>query len=212
MKKNVFILFAFLAFLSASAQIIKPVKWTSRLQKISDTEFNLIMDGTIDEGWHVYSQFTPDGGSLPMEIKYKDQKGNYELIGKTAESKTKRAFSDVFEVDEIMFEKKVVLTQKVRITGKNVTKINVNVAYQVCKQSCINDDKDFTFDIPKITAKETAVTPAIPAVKIDTVVVDTPKPDTVKSNGIAKTQVKQVAAPKKKKKRKAFSASFSLHF
>jgi len=37
----------------------------------------------------LYSQFTPEGGSLPMEIKYKNQKGNFELVGKAKEYNTK---------------------------------------------------------------------------------------------------------------------------
>ncbi|MDI1255340.1 MAG: cytochrome c biogenesis protein CcdA [Flavobacterium sp.] len=199
MKKNVFILLAFLAFINVNAQIIKPVKWTSRVEKVSETEFNLIFDGTIDDGWHVYSQFTPDGGSLPMEITYKNQKDNYKLIGKTAESKTKKVFSDVFEVDEIMFEKKVVLTQKVKIIGANVTKITAGISYQVCKQSCINDVKNFDFDIPKIV-----VSTAAPAVNVSTTAspevptapVVVPK-DTVKTEVVAAAKNVQ-EAPKTK--------------
>jgi thiol:disulfide interchange protein DsbD len=86
MKKVLFFLLFFLAFVYSNAQIVKPVKWTSKVEKLSETEFNLVMQGKIDEGWHVYSQFTPEGGSLPAEFKFDNTKGNYELVGKVKES------------------------------------------------------------------------------------------------------------------------------
>lgn len=149
MKKQLFLFFAFFAFLSNYAQILEPVKWTSRTEKISDTEFNLVMEGKIDDEWHVYSQFTPDGGPLPIELKYENQNGNYALVGKTSESKTERKFNDVFGVDELYFSKKVVLKQRVKITNAALSKIEVKIDYQVCKEVCINGNKKFVFNIPK---------------------------------------------------------------
>jgi len=157
MKKIVLLTILFLVFNSLKAQILEPVKWKSKTEKISETEFKLIFEGTIENEWHVYSQFTPDGGPLPMVLTFNNQKNNYQLIGKTIESKTKKQFNDVFGVDEILFEKKVVLTQKVKIINPSFNKLEANVEYQVCKDACINDKKKFTFDIPKAipTATET---------------------------------------------------------
>ena len=53
-----------------------------------DTLAYLILEGKIDAGWHLYSQFTPDGGPIPLEIQYSESAGNYVLVGKTKESKT----------------------------------------------------------------------------------------------------------------------------
>jgi thiol:disulfide interchange protein len=157
MKKIALLTILFLAFNSLKAQILEPVKWKSKTEKISETEFKLIFEGTIENEWHVYSQFTPDGGPLPMVLTFNNQKNNYQLIGKTIESKTKKQFNDVFGVDEILFEKKVVLTQKVKIINSDFNKLEANVEYQVCKDACINDKKKFSFDIPKAiqTATET---------------------------------------------------------
>lgn len=156
MKKIVLITILFLAFNSLKAQILEPVKWKSKTEKISETEFKLIFEGTIENEWHVYSQFTPDGGPLPMVLTFNNQKNNYQLIGKTIESKTKKQFNDVFGVDEILFEKKVVLTQKVKIINPDFNKLEANVEYQVCKDACINDKKKFSFDIPKAIQTVTA--------------------------------------------------------
>lgn len=152
MMKKLLIIVAFFAFSNSFSQIKKPVKWANKTEKISETEFNLILTGTIDKDWHVYSQFTPEGGPLPMYLKFDNPKKEYKLIGTAKESPYKKQRNEVFEVDEYFFENKVVVTQKVEILGKNVSKIKVNLDYQTCKDACINDNIDFVFEIPA-TAK-----------------------------------------------------------
>ncbi|HEX8576582.1 MAG TPA: cytochrome c biogenesis protein CcdA [Flavobacterium sp.] len=161
MKKIVLIIVLILGFIT-NAQILKPVKWTSRTEKISDTEFTLVFEGSIENKWHVYSQFTPDGGPLPLELNFKNKENNYELIGKTAESKTRRAFNPIFGVDEIFFENKIILKQKVKILNPAITKIAVHISYQVCKEVCINDEQDFSFDLLKSNSAFKEVQAATP--------------------------------------------------
>ncbi|MFT3795863.1 cytochrome c biogenesis protein CcdA [Flavobacterium sp.] len=174
MRKLLFQLLAFLAFGNTQAQILEPVKWTSRVEKVSDTEFNLVMEGKIDPDWHVYSQFTPDGGPLPIELKYLEQQGNYTLVGKTTESKYEKKFNDVFGVDEYFFSKKFWLKQKVKITNPGLAKIQAKIDYQVCKESCINGNYTFTFVIPKLTTPTTtAAAEAAETAKTNPVLEDT---------------------------------------
>lgn len=152
MKKVLFFLLIFLATANANAQIVKPVKWTSKVEQLSDSEFNLVMNGKIDDGWHLYSQFTPENGPLPAEFTFENAKGNYELVGKTKESDYKKQYNDVFEVDEYYFEKKVTFIQKIKITNPKLTSIKAKIDFQVCKDVCINGDNTFTFQLPKIEA------------------------------------------------------------
>jgi thiol:disulfide interchange protein DsbD len=190
MKKVLFFLLIFLAFVYGNAQIVNPVKWTSNVEKLSETEFNLVMQGKIDDEWHVYSQFTPENGPLPAEFAFENEKGNYELVGKVKESPYKKQYNEVFEVDEYYFEKKVTFTQKVKILNAKISSIKAKIDYQVCKQACINDNMEFTFAIP--TIKETAIVPAVDTVS---------KTDTLLTN---KNEIKEaskslvvVEAPKK---------------
>jgi thiol:disulfide interchange protein len=173
MKKTVFFLFAFLSISTVFAQIINPVKWTSKVEKISDTEFLLVMEGKIDNDWHVYSQFTPVDGPLPAEFTFFDAKGNYQTVGKVTESPYKKQFNEIFEVDEYYFENSVIFKQKVKIVNANVTSIKAKIDYQVCKEVCINQDQTFTFSIPKIAASEVAIIPNIDTVSTDLAQVDT---------------------------------------
>ena len=148
MKKYIIIILTFFGLAYGNAQILKPVKWSSKTEKISETEFNLVFEAKIDKDWHVYSQFTPEDGPLPVEIKFKDADKNFQLIGKAKESATKRKFNETFGVDEVYFENKAVITQKVKILNPKWSKISVELDYQVCKEVCINDNQKFVFDIP----------------------------------------------------------------
>lgn len=152
MRKILFLLLSFLAVANVSAQILDPVKWTTKTEKISDTEFNLVFEGKIDDDWHVYSQFTPDNGPLPAEFIFDKAKGNFEIIGKAKESPYKKQYNDIFEVHEYYFEKKVTFKQKVKIINPKVTSIKVTLDYQVCKDVCINQSKIFTFLIPAVSS------------------------------------------------------------
>jgi len=163
MKKLFFTLLTIFVFVTSQAQLLDPVKWKTSIEQKSDTEFLLKFDATIQEHWHFFSQFTPDGGSLPTVFIYDGAKGNYQLIGKTTESKYKKVYSEIFEVDEYMFEGKAQFTQLVKVTNPNLKSIKVEVEYQACLEQCIQQYKSFDFKIPalKIPASETVVAPVV---------------------------------------------------
>lgn len=150
MKKLTTLFFILLAFV-VQAQIKQPVKWKWSVEKISDSEVALIMNATIDKDWHMFSQHTPDGGSLPAVFEYKNQKGNYNLVGKTTESPYKKVYNDIFEVDEYLFENKADFKQIINVTNPDLKKVEVYLEYQVCKEACIQGDQTFIFDIPTLT-------------------------------------------------------------
>jgi thiol:disulfide interchange protein DsbD len=190
MKKFLLALIALLAFANGNAQIVKPVKWTSKVEKINDSEFNLIMKATIEKDWHVYSQFTPENGPLPAEFTFENAKGNFELLGKTKESPYKKQYNDVFEVDEYYFEKKATFTQKIKITNPKLTSIKTKIDFQVCKDVCINEFNTFTFQLPKTVAS----TLDKPVSSADTAQVDTTQ---IAPVAVKPATVTETTAPKK---------------
>ncbi len=176
MKKIVVLLVIVLAFDKGNAQLLNPVKWTTQIEKKSNGNYILTFNGVIESGWHLYSQYTAEGGSLPLEILFKNQKGNFELIGKTKESTTKTAYNETFEVNETFFEKKAQLTQEIRLTNPKLSKIEVSFDFQVCKEACINLEKNFTFLIPSQTAANVAEVPVdTTKITVDTTEVATQK-------------------------------------
>jgi thiol:disulfide interchange protein DsbD len=193
MKKLLFILIAFLAFANVNSQILDPAKWTSKIEKKSETNYVLVFDAVIENDWHLYSQFTPDGGPLPLEIAFKNQKGNFNLVGKAKESKTRTAFNDIFEVNETFFEKKAQIRQEIVITNPKLTEIKVDFNYQVCKEVCINVEKNFTFKVPAITATSAVASPTIAdVIPVDAALVDTAVAN-VNETKETKPAVKEVA-------------------
>lgn len=155
MKKILLSLVLFVSFIG-NAQIFNPVKWKTKVVQKSDTEFELVMDATIDDDWHMYSQYTPDGGALPSVFEYKNAKGNYTLVGKTKESPYKKVFNDIFEVDEYYFAKTAQFKQVIKVTNPKLKEVKVYVEYQACKEQCIQQDKTFTFKLPEIKVAEKA--------------------------------------------------------
>jgi thiol:disulfide interchange protein len=187
-KSILFLLFFFFAFAKSNAQILEPVKWTAKIEKKTGNNAVLIFDGTIEKDWHMYSQFTPDGGPLALEIAFKNQKGNYELIGKAKEGKTRTAFNDVFGVNETFFEGKAHIEQEIKIINPNLKTVDVDFDFQVCKEVCINSNKKFSIAIPstfKMEAVPVLVESKLDETKVSGIAVDTLK----KAADSAKKQV-----------------------
>jgi len=176
---KIIIFFLFFAFAKGNAQILEPVRWTSKIEKKSGNNAVLIFDGTIEKDWHMYSQFTPDGGPLALEIAFKNQKGNYTVVGKAKEGKTRTAFNDVFGVNETFFEGKAHIEQEITIINPNLKTVDVEFDFQVCKEVCINSNKKFSIAIPstfKMDAVASVAEVKKDETKVEGLAVDTVKP------------------------------------
>ncbi|BCY29025.1 protein-disulfide reductase DsbD family protein [Flavobacterium okayamense] len=179
--KKIFLFASLTISLFVNAQILDPVSWKTSTKQLSNNEFELVMEAAIEPHWHMFSQFTPDGGSLPSVFEYKNAKGNFELVGKTTESKYEKVYNDIFEVDEYIFENKATFKQKVKVTNSTLKEIKVYVEYQACKEQCIQLDKTFTFKLPEIktaesnTKVENVIVETTSDLVIETVTIDTTK-------------------------------------
>ena len=152
--RKYFALIALIFGFFGNAQILNPVQWKTKVVKKSATEFELVMDATIENEWHMYSQFTPENGPLPTVFDYKNSKGNFDLVGKTKESPYKKVYNDIFEVDEYYFAKTAQFKQIIKVTNPKLKEVKVYVEYQVCKEQCIQQDATFTFKLPEIKVED----------------------------------------------------------
>ena len=154
--KNLFTLILFfVGLVSYSQSDDNPLKVTPSVQKISDTEYDLIFDILIAEDWHLYSQYNPDGASLPLTIAPAEGQTGYVLNGKATESETETEFSEIWGMDETFFVDEARLVQRVTIDDPSLTKITLNLDAQVCKEYCLPFDEDFSFSL---TGEEVAQT------------------------------------------------------
>ena len=189
MKKLAYLLLFFVTVVSMQAQIINPAKWKSKIVKESDTEYVITLDGVVEDEWHMYSQYTADGGPLPTEFFYNNIEGNYELVGAATESETATQYNDVFEVDETYFVGPVQLTQRIKLLNPDVKTIQLELEYQVCKDVCISQSNLFEFDIKNATSKEVQNFE-------ETAVIDN-QTNTAEQDGVGTTKT----APKKEEQR-----------
>ena len=124
-----------------------PVVWEQQIKKLSDTEYELVMKAKILDGWHMYSQFTSEFGSLPSEFTYNGHGTVYELVGGTTESETIKEYSEIFEVEETYFKDNATFTQRIKVVDAKINQIDVDLFFQVCKEVCIPMDKKFIFTL-----------------------------------------------------------------
>lgn len=154
-----FLGFLFINFTIFAQTDENPAVWSHEVHKISDTEYELVFKGKIMDGWHVYSQYTAEGGSLPSEFTFEKAGEDYELLGKTEESETIKEYSDIFEVEETFFNEEAIFTQKIKLLDTSVNQISVNLFYQICKEVCLPVDEYFqiSLDGSGFVAEETAL-------------------------------------------------------
>ncbi|PSG88420.1 protein-disulfide reductase DsbD family protein [Aurantibacter aestuarii] len=155
MKQFIALIILLLAFTFSNAQVLNPVKWSSSVEKISETEYNLVFKADIKEHWHLYTQKEIEGGNLPTEFVYDSLASikDFKLIGKATESESITSFDKVFALDLNFFEDKAVFKQKIEVLNQDLKTIEAEILYQACDDvSCIYPSKQFTFTLSEATA------------------------------------------------------------
>jgi thiol:disulfide interchange protein DsbD len=207
MKKLFSLLALFITFLG-TAQIVEPVKWSSNVVKVSDTELDLVITANIEAEWHLYSQFTPEGGALPLVLTYKNQKGNYQLVGKTKEGKYKKVYSDIFEIDEYYFSGTAKFTQRVKIINPKLKNIDVFADGQACIDGrCVQTTSNLKFALPVLKVTEIATTETTDSVSKPTDSVATTETDTTKQT-VAPVKDTNIEKPADKEEKSLWTIFF----
>ncbi len=196
MKKIVSLLALLVTFLG-TAQIVEPVKWSSSIAVVSDTELDLIISASIEKNWHLYSQFTPEGGALPLVFTFKNQKGNYQLVGNAKEGKYKKSFNEIFEIEEYYFQTSAKFIQRIKLLNPKLKTISLLADGQACIDGkCVQTEGNLVFNLPEIKESTETVTDSV-AKTTDSVA--TTEADTTKQT-IAPTKASDFNTPDKEEK------------
>lgn len=149
MKKTILLL-AYFGILFGHAQVYNPVKWTTSVEKLSESEYALVSKATIETGWHLYSQNVPEDGPIPTAFTYDDSEGGFKILGNTSEEKGKTVDDPVFGMKIKYFEKSATFKQKVEVK-ENTSTINAFVEFMVCDDArCLPPTEvELVFNIPK---------------------------------------------------------------
>jgi thiol:disulfide interchange protein DsbD len=173
MKKiYLFLLLATISLSSVQSQILDPVKWSTSVKKISETEYDLISKATIDDNWHLYSQQVPPDGPLPTVFTFEENSA-YQSLGKIKESKGVTELDPVFDMVITFFSHTATFTKRIKLTGDKGTTIKGEVEFMVCDDTrCLPPNYvDLVFKIP--APEKTAETPIVPATTDDSETTET---------------------------------------
>ena len=127
----IFCIFAILFSLNIYAQVLKPVTWETKTEKISNSEYDLIAIATIDSGWHLYSQVVPEGGPIATGFTFADS-NDYDVIGKTIEEEGRTVNDAVFEMKIKFFDDKAEFRQRIKILNDELSIVNGEVEFMAC--------------------------------------------------------------------------------
>lgn len=122
---------------TARAQMVDPVHFTSELKVGSDGTGEIVFTGNIDPGWHVYS--TDLGSDGPIAATFNAVKmDGVEVVGKLKPVGAEvKKFDPLFGMDLKYFEKRAQFVQKVRFTKPDYA-IDCYLEYGACSnEACL---------------------------------------------------------------------------
>ncbi len=146
MKKLSFSLIFLLSFIFVKAQIVNPTTWTFD-SKQNGNEAELIFKAEIDQGWHLYDTYLPDGGPIATAIIYADST-KFEFVGEIQKDpEPVIVFDEVFQLNVGYFSDQATLTQKVKLLTDDEVEIKGYVLFMSCNdETCTApEETEFSF-------------------------------------------------------------------
>ncbi|WP_262149387.1 protein-disulfide reductase DsbD family protein [Chryseobacterium foetidum] len=133
MKFRSWFLFTLLFLATAiNAQIKDPVKFKFSINELGNNEYEAVLNGTIEKGWHIYSRDIPEDTGIPTEYKVSGK--NIELIGKFIETGKKHSeFSEAFGGTIVYYSDAAGFKQKFKLKdGTKPADVVAEIMYQTC--------------------------------------------------------------------------------
>ncbi|KQR93922.1 protein-disulfide reductase [Chryseobacterium sp. Leaf180] len=196
--KSSFLLILLFLFTGFNAQIKDPAKFKLEVNDLGNNQYEAVLTGKIDDGWHVYSSVLPPDTAIPTEFKVSGK--NIELSGKFQElGKKETEFSEAFGDKLSYYSKSIVFKQKFKLKENVTAQVDVNaeITYQICDDhTCLAPNTiEFTKKITPKGVAETAVVKEDSLVKNEISTVET----TAASGEITKTSAAVKLDPKQLK-------------
>jgi thiol:disulfide interchange protein DsbD len=130
MKRIVFLIAIIFCFNAVNAQ--QKIAWTYSAKKLADNQYEVRMTANPPIGWHIYSQFTPEGGPIPTSFSF-NKNALTTLVGKVVEKgKLIKYYDKNFKVDVMYFEGKADFVQIIKVKGKLKTNLSGEVESMIC--------------------------------------------------------------------------------
>ena len=154
------VLAALLVFaFSAYTQILEPVKWEFKSEKISNDELHLVFSVSIDDNWYLYGQEIPEGGPIPTTF-HLDENEHFTLTGKVEDlTEPEIKFDPFFDMELPLFSNNAQFRQKIKVLTEKEFTVTGFVEYMSCDdERCLPpQEKEFEFIVNR--GSEKAVDP-----------------------------------------------------
>ena len=150
-KKRFFFAILTLVFtVSVFSQNYSPASWEHSVEKISDSDYLIKLTVTLQEGYSIYSQYAveEDGFAPQTYFEFKNQEGNYKLIGKTSEPDSKPKYDKLFDENVRKFKDNAIFSQLISLINPDFNLVVITAEYQTCNdERCILGDDTFKFNL-----------------------------------------------------------------
>ena len=190
MNKFLAVLFTIFSF-TINAQIFNPVSWDFSQKQISETEVELTFKASIDDHWHMYSQFIEDD---IIATKFTFFYEGDTIVSKPSEGKSIEQYEPLWEMTLRYFEHEAIFKQRITVNSKSNIELGGYVDFMVCDESqCLPPDySEFSFTIKGVEdvveGKET----------LNFIQKKTEKTELEESNNKEKSEVKDIKVNDKK--------------
>lgn len=112
MRKILLLFLLIPAFFKISGQDIKPLSWSYSIKECSEQKFVLSIHAIIAPHWYIYAENMPDGGPLPMIIRFDETTDAIPGEPLRADKTSKSMYDDVFEMNVNYYEDTAVFVRK----------------------------------------------------------------------------------------------------
>ncbi|MCM1518065.1 MAG: thioredoxin family protein [Pseudoflavonifractor sp.] len=138
---------ALVSLMQMPAQILEPIKWTTTLDRQSDTEVTVKFAASIEDGWHLYGLDLPEGGPSSTSVDFTTIEGVEPVGGLVSSVPTVDKVDMIFNLRLSWWESDVTLSQRFKVVGKDGYKIAGTINFMGCNdQSCMPPQKEeFSF-------------------------------------------------------------------
>ncbi len=159
MKKATILFILIIASVLLQAQIVNPTKWEFDSKQVG-IEVDLIFKATIDNGWHLYDTYLPEGGPIATSFVFEDST-LFEFVGEILkEPQPVITFDQTFQMNVGYFSNMATLTQKIKLKSSDPVEIKGFVLFMSCNdETCTPpEETQFSFKFNQGSGQSTVET------------------------------------------------------
>lgn len=144
MKKITFLFALILLTTLIHAQIVNPTKWEFN-SKQNGNEVELVFKATIEQGWHLYDTYLPEGGPIATSFVFEDST-LFEFVGEIQKNPQPEIHLDpTFQMQVGYFNTMAELIQKIKLKNSNPVEIKGYVLFMSCNDETCTPPEEVKF-------------------------------------------------------------------